>query len=111
MSTQLALDLAPLRTPDYAPDATIQERFEAFHELNPHVLDALETLVRQFLASGRRRLAIGALFERLRWEHDITTEGDEFRLNNTFRSRYVRLILDRHPEWADVFQTRRLHTP
>src|SRR5690606_26519990 len=111
MTTQLALDLALLRTPDYAPDATIQERFEAFHELNPHVLDALEALVRQFLASGRRRLAIGALFERLRWEHDITTEGDEFRLNNTFRSRYVRLILDRHPEWADVFQTRRLHTP
>lgn len=111
MSTQLTLDLAPLQTPDYAPDATIQERFEAFHELNPHVLDALETLVRQFLESGRERLAIGALFERLRWEHDVRTTGDPFRLNNNYRSRYVRLMVERHPGWEPVFATRCLTTP
>lgn len=108
MSTQLALDLSPLVTPDYAPDATIQERFEAFHEANPAVLSSLEALTRQYLASGRDRLAIGALFERLRWEHDLHTTGDPFRLNNSFRSRYVRLMVERNPEWADVFATREL---
>ena len=111
MTAQLALELSPLVTPDYEPDATIQERFLAFHEANPAVLSSLESLTRQFLASGRQRLAIGALFERLRWEHDLRTTGDPFRLNNSFRSRYVRLMVDRNPDWADVFATRCLTAP
>ena len=36
------------------------------------------------------------------------THGDQFKLNNSYRSRYTRLLLDRHPEWTDVFQTREL---
>ena len=102
--------MAPLVIPDYAPGMTVQERFELFHKANPHVVVALEQLTRQYLASGRQRIGIAVLFERLRWEYDLRTSGDAFKLNNDFRSRYVRLIQDRRPEWAEVFRTRELRT-
>lgn len=103
---QLALDLSPLVQPDYEPRASIEERFAQFHEQNPHVLVALETLAADYLAAGRERIGIGMLFEVLRYQSGIRTVGDQFRLNNDYRALYVRLVVERHPEWADAFETR-----
>jgi hypothetical protein len=90
--------------------ATIQAQFEAFHQLNPWVLRALESLTADYLKRGAARVGIGMLFEVLRWRYATATEGDEFRLNNNFRSRYVRLLIERHPEWAPAFEVRALRT-
>ncbi|GAA1919907.1 hypothetical protein [Streptantibioticus ferralitis] len=90
--------------------ATIQQQFEEFHRLNPWVLKALESLTADYLARGARRVGIGMLFEVLRWRYTTATEGDEFRLNNNFRSRYVRLIVERHPQWQSAFEVRSLRT-
>jgi uncharacterized protein YbaP (TraB family) len=46
------------------------------------------------------------LFERLRWESGIATEGDAYRLNNSYRAFYVRLLIERRPEWANKFEVR-----
>ena len=106
MTDQLALPLAPLVVPDYEPELTIAERFDAFHAANPHVADALELLARQWLDAGHKRVGIKALIERLRWEYGIRTEGDSFRLNNTLTSHYARLLIERRPEWADALVIR-----
>ena len=109
MTTQPALDLTPLDVPDYAPELTIAERFDAFHEANPHVADALEALAGQWLAR-HKRVGMKALVERLRWESGIQTDGDIWRLNNDYTSRYARLLLARHPEWVGRIETRALAT-
>lgn len=97
-----------VRQPD-GQSASIQAQFETFHQLNPWVLRALETLTADYLKRGARRVGIGMLFEVLRWRYVVATEGgDEFRLNNNFRSRYVRLLIERHPEWARAFEVRSL---
>ncbi|MET8679947.1 hypothetical protein ABZW18_20780 [Streptomyces sp. NPDC004647] len=98
-----------VRQPD-GQAATIQAQFEAFHQLNPWVLRALESLTANYLDRGATRVGIGMLFEVLRWRYVTATEGDEFRLNNNFRSRYVRLLVERHPEWAPAFEVRALRT-
>lgn len=105
--TQLALDLHPLITPDHEPESTIAERFDAFHERNPHVADALEALADQWLLL-HDRVGMKALFERLRWESGIQTAGDVWRLNNSFTALYGRLLISRRPEWADAINTREL---
>lgn len=97
-----------LVTPDYAHDLTIQQRFELFHRANPWVYRALEHLVIEHLSRGRKKLGIGMLFEVLRWEWAKSTTGSDFKLNNNYRSRYVRLLLERHPEWDGVFELRSL---
>lgn len=90
-------------------DETIQQQFEAFHRANPHVYRRLVDMTRQLLDQGHRRVGIGMLFEVLRWEHMTTTSSTPFKLNNTLRSRYARLLVSEHPEWDGVFETRRLH--
>lgn len=107
-SEQLTLDIEPLVMPERVAGASIQERFEEFHRLNPWVYRAFVKLAEDWVARGRERLGIGMLTEIIRWEYGRQTVGDEFRINNNFRSRYVRLLIAEHPEFAAVFQTREL---
>lgn len=89
---------------------SLDDRFWAFHQANPHVYRALVALARQLKQAGRRRFGIKALFERLRFEAALQTWGDEFRLNNNYHSRYARLIMRQEPDLAGFFETRELQT-
>ncbi len=86
---------------------TLQERFESFHRINPHVYDALRSLALDLVARGRRRIGIGMVFEVLRWQRMMATSGDPWKLNNTYRAPYARLLMEREPALAGVFETRR----
>lgn len=110
-SEQLELTLDTLTAPVYAPGATIQQRFEAFHAANPWVYDALVRLTHDWVRRGNPRIGIGMLTEIIRWQYGRRTAGDAFKINNNFRSRYVRLMIAEHPEWASVFSTRELQAP
>ena len=105
-------DTAPLFVAP-APGETIEGTFRAFHEANPWVYDALVRLARDMVARGRPRLGIGMLFEVLRWQWQLaTTDGaSDFKLNNNYRSRFARLIMESEPDLAGVFETRALTAP
>lgn len=107
MTTQLTFDLAPLVDPIYQPEASIQERYEAWIALNPWVLDVLEVLVARWLAKGHRKVGIKQMWEVVRWQYGETT-GDTFRANNNFHARAARDLIARHPEWAEAIETRSL---
>jgi hypothetical protein len=88
---------------------SIQAAFQRFHEANPWVLTALEELTLDLLARGVFRVGIGNLWEVLRWQYSRSTyDPSGYKVNNNFRSRYVRLMIERHPSWDNVFETRRL---
>lgn len=106
-AVQLTFDLHPLVTPDYAPKASIQDRWEAWKVANPWVLPTLEHLVAAWLTAGHRRASIKQVWEVLRYQYGQTT-GDRFRANNDFTSRAVRDLIAMHPEWVDAFETREL---
>lgn len=105
----LQLHLSGLQEPEYEPTATLSERFDAFHQLNPHVYDALRDLALDLVDRGHTRIGIKMLFEVLRWSA-MRTSGEEWKLNNNFHSRYARLLADTCWQLADVFEMRRLHT-
>lgn len=112
MSTQLTL-FDDTDAPEFVPAptvGTIQERFLAFHRANPWVYAALERLVEQWVARGRKRLGIRTLWERLRWDYAMATADptSDFKLNDHMHSRYVRLLVTNHPEWAGLFELRKL---
>lgn len=108
---QLVLpDLLPISEPEYAAELTIAQRFEAFHQANPHVAKALEALAAQWL-KRHDRASMKALFERLRWESGLQTHGEAYRLNNDFTAHYARLLIERRPQWRDAFQLRERKTP
>lgn len=90
-------------------ERAIRDAFLEFHHNNPQVYAELRRLA---LAAARRnhRAGIGQLFEILRWRRGMQTRGDEFKLNNNFRSHYARALMQREPELAGFFEVRRLRT-
>lgn len=107
---QIALPIGELVSVDASRDLSIQERFARFHKLNPWILDTFEVLTKDMLERGRNRIGIGMLTEVVRWQYARETRGDTFKIDNSYRSRYVRLLIEKHPEWADVFETRALRS-
>jgi hypothetical protein len=90
---------------------TIQERFLAFHRANPWVAATLTRMARELVARGHERVGIAMLWETLRHRHMTSTTDptSSFRLNNVYRSRYARMLMDQHADLAGVFETRKLH--
>lgn len=97
----------------YAVQQSIDTRFAAFHEANPHVYDELVALARAAHARGYRHIGIELLFAKLRWDHMMRTRADRFgfKLNDHFTSRYARLIMEHEPDLAGLFRTRALRAP
>lgn len=88
-------------------DRTAAERFADFHRANPGVYEALVRLAREWrYRTGRDRLGIAVLWERLRWELSITTDESP-RLNNDYKPWYARLIMAQEADLADIFEVRR----
>lgn len=87
---------------------TIDDKFRAFHEANPWVADELEKLADVEYRHGDGRIGIKYLIEVLRWNYRRATTGQPFRIDNDFTSRYARLLVDRRPEFSDLFETRTL---
>lgn len=92
---------------------TIQQQFQEFHERNPWVYDRLVALARQLVSNGATRLGIGMLWEVLRWQYLLSTTdpNSDFKLNDHYRSRYVRLIRQQEADLAARFELRKLRSP
>jgi hypothetical protein len=85
---------------------TIEERFSRFHERNPHVYEALRQIALWCHRNGKR-MGIKAIYERARWEFNIRTDGEPYRLNNNFTALYARKIMSEEPQLVGFFETRR----
>lgn len=108
-------DVAPVYVkPVYAPRASLDERFAAFHLANGWVLTALHRLALDLLNHGQTRFGISLLYERLRWQllrdGSLGDDTRTLKLNNDFRSRYSRLLMDADPRLAGVFELRELRS-
>lgn len=83
------------------------DRFRDYHEANPEIYRQLRRFALEARAAGAQRLSINLLFERLRWFTTVEAKGDPFKVNNTFRAWYARLLMQNEPDLAGVFETRK----
>tara|TARA_R110000751_G_scaffold35565_2_gene87410 strand:+ start:719 stop:1024 length:306 start_codon:yes stop_codon:yes gene_type:complete len=85
----------------------LQIEFDEFHGNNPEVYSELLKLSFDLKAKGRGKYGVKSLFEIIRWHRAMSTEGDEFKLNNNHAPFYARLIMAQEPELEGFFETRR----
>lgn len=88
---------------------SLQERFEAFHAANPWVYVRLRNMALALVERGHRRIGVKMLMEALRFHTMLRTTGSEWKLNNSFTSRYARMLIENEPALASVIETRVLH--
>lgn len=109
MTTQPSLfDLAPLVTPTCEPEATIQDRYEAWRDANPWVIPALARLLDDWSQHGNRRVGVKAACEWLRMEYAHRLHRQDYAVNNSFTSRLARDLIVRYPHLDSVIETREL---
>lgn len=97
-------DAAPTRP------MTLDERFALFHRENPAVYAEFVRLARQALLAGRDRIGAKMIAERIRWDLFIAHGDDGPKVNNSFVSRYARLVMSQEPDLAGIFKTRELRS-
>ena len=85
---------------------SIEDRFAQFHASNPQVFEAIRAIALDLKSRGWKRAGMKAIFERIRWEYAMRTNGESYLLNNTFTAHYSRLLMDREPSLAGFFETR-----
>lgn len=92
---------------------TIAERFNQFHFDNPQVFEYIVKLTQEQYRRGKEKFGLKALWEQIRWHialGDIRIRG-EYMLNNSFTSRYARLLVEKYPAYRGLFELRVLRAP
>ena len=90
-------------------EQSLASRFDEFHAENPHVYIRLRALSYVLRRRGVARIGIDVIFGRLRWEAALRTDGDPFKLNNSYRAFYARLLME-EPGLERLFETRVQHS-
>lgn len=89
------------------PGSPLERRFRDFHEAHPDVYRELEARCFALLRAGRTRIGLKAVYEALRFDRLVRTDGPEpWKLNNSYTALYARLLLSEHPKLAGVIETR-----
>lgn len=83
----------------------LQAAFERFHRDNPHVYETLKVLALRAARKGQR-VGMKAVYEMARWYYTVETDGEPYKLNNSFTAFYSRLLMEQEPELAGFFETR-----
>lgn len=90
-------------------NGTIQDKFEAYHKANPSIYNLFKRYTWEMIRK-RGKASSKLIINQIRWEININTkrqEGD-FKINDAFTSRYVRMLLENHPEISGYFELRNL---
>lgn len=85
---------------------TLKERFDRFHSRNPHVYRAIIKMAQSARAKGMKRIGMQMIFEVLRWNRMMKTQGDEYKLSNDYAAFYSRKAMAEYPELDGLFVTR-----
>jgi hypothetical protein len=82
-------------------------RYDAWDKENPSFYPMFCRFAFRAIQSGKKRLSAALIFERIRWEMEIETQGgDDFKLNNNFRAIYARRFMFDYPNHDGLFEVR-----
>jgi len=85
---------------------SIDARFAAFTQTNPHVMVEMLRLARAHLVAGAKRIGAKALWEELRQSLRVQKLGD-WKLDNSFTALAARRLIELEPALASVIEIRR----
>lgn len=103
--------MSPRTLFDDAVDSKLWRAFREFHAKNPHVYEMFERFALEAVETGRARIGARMIWNRMRWYCRFETtdkRAGRFKLNDHHSPYYARLFLERHPQHAGLFETRRV---
>lgn len=89
-------------------DPILFQKFLRFHEKNPNLWIRFRALSFEVKATKRKRYSAWTIINVLRWEHDVRTQGDVFKISNDFIALYARLMIATYPEFDGFFEIKKM---
>lgn len=97
--------------PQLTGDQSQEGLFQRFHAEHPEIYRELCRLARNLKSQGLEKYSIVGIYEVIRFNDAYSNTGEKpFKLNNNYRSRYARLIMENEPDLQGFFETRELRT-
>lgn len=89
--------------------ATLRESWEAWDRKNPKFYELFERFTFEAIASGKTKLSAWLIVNRIRWEAEILSTGDnKYKISNNFIAFYSRRFMAQHPQWSNLFKTKEM---
>ena len=87
---------------------SIRDGFNKFNEANPHIFIAFEEQALKAINNGRKKLSSKLIINWIRWNEFLRTSDQNFKINDAYQSYYARHFVEKHTQYADVFEFRKL---
>lgn len=82
-------------------------KFKQFHKDNPEVYQHVKTATRELVNQGFEQIGTMLLFEMVRYHPKFRTGTNEkWKLNNTYKPFYARMLTHEYPELKGMIKTR-----
>jgi len=79
-----------------------------YHIKYPEVWDLFVKFTNEIIDRGYDNYSVNAVFERIRWEIDISNvDRCDFKINNNYRPLYARRFMKMYPKHDGFFRTRK----
>ena len=73
----------------------------------PEVYAIFKHLAKELAASGRSKIGIGELAEKVRWHFKVNHKGDSYKISNSTRAYIARRLVQDCPELEPLFEFRK----
>jgi len=85
-----------------------KREFWEWHKANPAVWAHFERFALEAVARGRKNISHWLIINRIRWEVNVMTTGEEFKISNDYIAFYARLWRARYPQHKNLFTIKRM---
>ncbi len=92
--------------PQVSKEATIDEKCDAFIKANPKVWHFFVRLCLEVKRAGASQWSSKAAFEVMRYMATLQSVGEDFKLPNSYTSRFSRRAMNEIPELQGFFEVR-----
>lgn len=83
-----------------------QKNFEDWIALNPQVVDHFVNFARAAKKAGHKQISAWLIVNRVRWETEIITTGNAFKISNNYIAPLSRMVMDQYADLSGFFTTR-----
>tara|TARA_R110000751_G_scaffold47468_1_gene106278 strand:- start:82 stop:456 length:375 start_codon:yes stop_codon:yes gene_type:complete len=85
-----------------------KKKWWKWHKKNPQVWVLFQRFTFEAIKSGHKNYSHWAIIQRIRWETDIVTKGDSFKISNDWIAYYARYFIHTYPDYKGFFRTKPL---
>ena len=87
-------------------EITLMNRFNNFNRDNPEVYELFKRFTFQAINKGHTRLSAWMIANRIRWETQIETVNDDYKISNDYIALYSRKFMKDYPQHDGFFRTK-----